>query len=139
MQTGLLRVEYLFGYRPTTSTMYKIILSGNFGKEPSLFKKSSVSLIYNLTTCAKDCRWKSKNADMCMGVILIKLQSGFVQIVLLCWCSPVRLLHFWGHLPWRTPLEDCFWMEIILYAIFNLFFLIKYTFEDFKISVLLSF
>ena len=21
---------------------------------------------------------------------------------------PVGLLHVWGHLPWRTPLEDCF-------------------------------
>ena len=46
----------IFGYRPTTSTVHKIILSGNFGKERSLFKKSFVSLIYDLTTCAKGCR-----------------------------------------------------------------------------------
>ena len=75
-------------------------------------------------------------ACLCMGVILIKLQSGFVEIALLCWCFPVGFLHFWEHLPWRTPLEDCFWTEVILYVIFNLFFLIKYTFEDFKISVI---
>ena len=80
--------------------------------------------------------WEFPGACLCMGVILIKLQSGFVEITLLCWCSPVGLLHVWGHLPWRTPLEDCFWTEIILHAIFNLFFLIKYTFEDFKISVI---
>ena len=29
----------------------------------------------------------------CMGVILIKLCSGFVEIALLFWCSPVGLLH----------------------------------------------
>ena len=80
--------------------------------------------------------WGFPGAYLCMGVILIKLQSGFVEIALLCWCSPVGFLHFWEHLPWRTPLEDYFWTEIILYAIFNLFFLIKYTFEDFKISVI---
>ena len=33
--------------------------------------------------------------------------------------------------------EDCFWTEIILYRVFNLFFLMKYTFKDFKVSVLL--
>ena len=77
-------------------------------------------------------------AYLCMGVILIKLRGGFFEIALLCWCSPVGLLHVWGYLPWRK-LEDCFRTEIILYTIFNLFFLIKYTFEDFKISVLLSF
>ena len=47
-------------------------------------------------------------AYLWMSVILIKLQSDFVEIALLCWCSPVGLLHVWGHLPWRTPLEDCF-------------------------------
>ena len=47
-------------------------------------------------------------AYLCMSVILIKLQRGFVEIALLCWCSPVGLLHVWAHLPWRTPLEDCF-------------------------------
>ena len=54
----------IFGYRPTTFTVHKIILSGNFGKERSLFKKSFVSLIYDLTACAKVCRWKSKIADI---------------------------------------------------------------------------
>ena len=52
------------------------------------------------------CRFSG--AYLCMGVILIKLQSSFVEIALLCWCSPMGLLHFWGHLPCRTPLEDCF-------------------------------
>ena len=79
--------------------------------------------------------WGFPGVYLCMAVILIKLQSGFVEIALLCWCSPVGFLHFWEHLPWRTPLEDCFWTEIILYTILNLFFLIKYTFEDFEISV----
>ena len=78
-------------------------------------------------------------AYLCMGVILMKLQSDFVEIAILCWCSPVGLLHVWEHHPWRTPLEDCFWTDIILYSVFNLFFLMKYTFENFKISVLLSF
>ena len=32
-------------------------------------------------------------ACWCMAVILIKLQSGFVEIALLRWCSPVGLLH----------------------------------------------
>ena len=40
------------------------MLPGNFSKEPSLFKKSLVSFIYNFTDCAKGCRWKSKNADI---------------------------------------------------------------------------
>ena len=40
------------------------MLPGNFGKERNLFKKSLVSLIYDFTVCAKDCRWKSKNADI---------------------------------------------------------------------------
>ena len=52
--------------------------------------------------------WGFPGAYLCMSVILIKLQSGFIEIMLLCWCSPVGLLHAWGHLPWRTPLEDCF-------------------------------
>ena len=29
----------IFGYRPTTSAVHKIMLPGNFGKERSLFKK----------------------------------------------------------------------------------------------------
>ena len=33
------------------------------------------------------------SAYLCMCVILIELQSGFVKIVLLCCCSPVGLLH----------------------------------------------
>ena len=33
--------------------------------------------------------WKFPGAYLCMRVILIKLQSGFVEIALLCWCSPV--------------------------------------------------
>ena len=30
---------------------------------------------------------------LCVGVILIKLQSGFIEIALLHCCSPVGLLH----------------------------------------------
>ena len=51
----------------TTSTMHKIILPGNFGKERRLFKQSSVSLIQDFTPYAKGCRWKSKNADILSG------------------------------------------------------------------------
>ena len=32
-------------------------------------------------------------AHLCVGVILIKLQTGFVEIALLHCCSPVGLLH----------------------------------------------
>ena len=46
----------IFGYRSATSTVHKIILPINFGKERSLFKKSFVSLIYNFTACVKGCR-----------------------------------------------------------------------------------
>ena len=35
-------------------------------------------------------------AYLCVGVVLIKLQSGFVEIALLRCCSPVGLLHVWG-------------------------------------------
>ena len=52
--------------------------------------------------------WGFPGMHLYMGVILLKLQSGFVEIALLCWCSPVGLLHVWGHLPWITPPEDCF-------------------------------
>ena len=47
----------IFGYRPATSTVHKILLSGNSGKERSLFKKSFVSLIYDLTACAVNIRF----------------------------------------------------------------------------------
>ena len=40
------------------------------------------------------------------------------------------------HLPWTAPLADCFWTEII-YIQYFYFFLIKCTFGDFKVSVLL--
>ena len=32
---------------------------------------------------------------LCMAVILIKLQNGFVENALLCCCSPVSLLLVW--------------------------------------------
>ena len=35
----------MLGCKPTTSTVHKIILSGKFGKEQSLFKKSLVLFI----------------------------------------------------------------------------------------------
>ena len=38
-------VEVVTGCKPTTSTVHKIILSGKFGKEQSLFKKSLVLFI----------------------------------------------------------------------------------------------
>ena len=78
-------------------------------------------------------------AYLCMGVILIKLESGFVEVALLRCCSPVGLLHVWGASSLETtsgkllPNGDNFVYN------FKLIFLIKYTFEDFKISVLLSF
>ena len=86
----------------------------------------------------KMCWWFS-GAFLSTGVILIMLQSGFVEIVLLRWCPPVVSLPVWGrgHLFWRTALEDCFLTEMILYTIFNLFFLMKYTFEDFSSFVIL--
>ena len=79
--------------------------------------------------CPGACLW--------MGVILIKLQSSFVEIALLRWCSPVGLLHVWG----ASSLENTSGGLLLngdncVYN-FNLFFLIKYTFEDFKISALL--
>ena len=43
-------------------------------------------------------------AYLCMDVILIKLQSGFVEIALLRWCTPVGLLHVWG----ASSLENTF-------------------------------
>ena len=46
---------------------------------------------------------------------------------------------FVEHLSWRAPLEDCFWMKIVLYTLLNLFLLIKYAFENFKVSVPLQF
>ena len=46
----------IFGYRPTASTVHKIMLLDNFDKEQSLFKNSFVSLIYDFTACAKGCR-----------------------------------------------------------------------------------
>ena len=61
--TGPPRVEYL-GKDQQGSTVHKIMLPGNFGKEWSLFKKSLVSLKYDFTAWAKGCRWKSKNADI---------------------------------------------------------------------------
>ena len=36
---------------------------------------------------------KFSGAYLCVGVILTKLQSGFVEIALLHCCSPVGLLH----------------------------------------------
>ena len=74
---------------------------------------------------------KYSGAYMCVGAISIKLQSSFVEIAPLHCCSPVGLLHV------CRPLEDCFWIKITLCTIFNLFFLMNYTFEDFKVSVLL--
>ena len=46
---------------------------------------------------------------------------------------------FAEHLSWRAPLEDCFWANIVLCSVFNLFFLVKYTFDDFKFSYWQSF
>ena len=54
----------IFGYKPMTSTVHKIILPINFGKERSLLKKTLVFLIYNFIVCAKGCRGKSKSADI---------------------------------------------------------------------------
>ena len=45
---------------------------------------------------------KFSGAYLCVGVILIKLQSGFVEIALLRCCSPVGLFHIWG----ESPLEN---------------------------------
>ena len=44
VQSGLASCE-ISGYRPTTFSVHKTILSGKFGKERSLFKKSFVFLI----------------------------------------------------------------------------------------------
>ena len=73
----------------------------------------------------------------CMGVISIKLQSGFVGIALLRVFSPVSsrricTVSFLENTSGGLLLN----MDNFIYN-FNLFFLIKYTSEDFKISVLL--
>ena len=67
------------------------------------------------------------------GVILIKLRSGFIEIALLHCCSLVSLLHVCR----ASFLESTSGglLLIVLYTVFNLFFLIKYAFEDFKVSV----
>ena len=60
------------------------------------------------------------------------LRSRFCIVILLWVCFV-----FAEHLSWRKPLEDCCWTKIILRTISNLFFLINYIFEGFKVSVLL--
>ena len=42
------------------------------------------------------------------NVILMWLQSNFIEKKLRCGCSPVNLLHIFRTLFLRTPLEDCF-------------------------------
>ena len=76
---------------------------------------------------------------LCVGVILIKLQSGFVEIALLRCCFPVGLLHVWGTSSFENKsggVTSVYLLKIV-YTILDLFFLIKYTFEDFQASVLL--
>ena len=46
----------------------------------------------------------------CRSVILIKLQSNFIEIALLQHgCSPVNLLHIFRTLFIRTTMEGCLW------------------------------
>ena len=73
---------------------------------------------------------------LCVGMILIKLQSGFVEIMLLHYCSLVGLCHVC-----RASFLEKTSRRLILCTIFNLywFFLINYTFEDFKVSILINF
>ena len=85
--------------------------------------------------CSTDVLWILGRTSV-HGVILKKLQKGFVEITLLSCCSPVDLLYVCGASSLGAPLEDCFWSEIILYTIFNLFFWINNTIEDFKVSVI---
>ena len=73
---------------------------------------------------------------LCVGVILIKLQSGFVDVALLH-CSPVGLFHVCGAFSLENTSGGLLLNRDNLYTIFNLFFLINYTFDDFKVSVLL--
>ena len=72
-----------------------------------------------------------------VGVILIKLQSGFFEIVLLSCFSPVGLLHVWGAHSLDSTSGRLLLNRDNLYTIFDLFFLIKCTLGDFKVSVLL--
>ena len=44
----------------------------------------------------------------CQRAISINLQSNVIEITLRHGCSPVNLLHIFGILFLRTPLEDCF-------------------------------
>ena len=98
------------------------------------------------------CAVHSWRAHLCMGVISLKLQNGFVGIALLRGCSPVGLLgictaYFLQNTPGGLLLNiDNFMYNFqfilfnklcFLWTIFNLFFSINYTFEDFNVSVLL--
>ena len=73
---------------------------------------------------------KFARAYLCVGVTSVNLQSGFGEIAHLH-CA------FAKHPSWRAPRGTCFWTKIILYALFNLFFLINYTSGKFKVSLLL--
>ena len=46
----------------------------------------------------------SSGAYLYMDLVLRKLQSSFVDITFLWWCSPVGLLHVWG----ASSLESTF-------------------------------
>ena len=58
--------------------------------------------------------------------------GGSSPDVLHC-CSPVGFLYIFR----ASFLENRFWTKMILYRIYNLFFLIKYPFENFKVSFIL--
>ena len=72
-----------------------------------------------------------------VGVILIKLQSGFFEIALLSCFSPVGLLRAWGAHSLDSTSGRLLLNRDNLDTIFDLFFLIKCTFGNFKVSVLL--
>ena len=71
-----------------------------------------------------------------MSVISIKLESGIVEIGLLQEYSPVALIHVCGASFLENTSGGLLPNTDILNVIFSLFFLIYYTFENFKGSVL---
>ena len=57
------------------------------------------------------CSSKFTGERQCRSVILIKLQSNFIEITLQHGCSPVNLLHIFITPVLRPPLEGCFWIS----------------------------
>ena len=71
----------------------------------------------------------------CQSVILIKLQSNFIEIILRYECCPVNWLHIF-----RTPVDCCFWRSAqALYSLNAnetfLMFTLEQIYTDSKLKV----